>query len=138
MDCITLGELTIDYCFTELMVADFYTKPLQGKLFKAIQNRILNLPDDPCVDAATQRFLKCEPESAHVPKQDTSVQECVGESGNKKDKIKSRVDNTRLTEHVSTTVAWESTIKPFPATYFMWRHFASHFNRMATTDVAHN
>eukprot|EP00957_Ditylum_brightwellii_P125664 9578685-Ditylum_brightwellii.AAC.1 len=117
-DRIGSGELTINYCLTELMVADFYTKPLQGKLDTA--------------------FLKYQKDSAPAPKQDTGAQECVGQSGNKKGKIKSQEDDTRLTEHVSTTVAWNSTAHHFPATYFIWRHLASHFNRMATTGVAHN
>eukprot|EP00957_Ditylum_brightwellii_P085047 6466742-Ditylum_brightwellii.AAC.1 len=38
---IASGELTIDYCPTKLMVADFYTKPLRGKLFRIFCNRIL-------------------------------------------------------------------------------------------------
>eukprot|EP00957_Ditylum_brightwellii_P161299 12281539-Ditylum_brightwellii.AAC.1 len=40
-DRIVARELTIDYCPTKLMVADFYTKPLQGKLFRIFRNRIL-------------------------------------------------------------------------------------------------
>eukprot|EP00957_Ditylum_brightwellii_P062922 4774542-Ditylum_brightwellii.AAC.1 len=44
---IASGELTVKYCLTELMVADFYTKPLQGKLFRVFRNRILNLENDP-------------------------------------------------------------------------------------------
>eukprot|EP00957_Ditylum_brightwellii_P143909 10966061-Ditylum_brightwellii.AAC.1 len=34
MDKIASGELTVQYCLTKLMVANFYTKPLQGKLFR--------------------------------------------------------------------------------------------------------
>ena len=30
-------ELCIEYCPTERMVADFYTKPLQGNLFKRLK-----------------------------------------------------------------------------------------------------
>eukprot|EP00957_Ditylum_brightwellii_P058110 4406640-Ditylum_brightwellii.AAC.1 len=81
------------------MVADFYTKPFQGKLFRAFRNRILNLPDDPFVEAVTQRILKCQKDSTPAPKQDTGAQECVGQSGNKKGKIKSQEDNARLMEH---------------------------------------
>ena len=53
MDRIAAGELTVNYCPTEMMVADFYIKPLQGKMFRVFRNRILNLPDDPCLDAVT-------------------------------------------------------------------------------------
>jgi len=51
--------VVVNYCPTEMMVADFYIKPLQGKMFRVFRNRILNLPDDPCLDAATQHFLEC-------------------------------------------------------------------------------
>ena len=43
-DCIRNGELRVAYCPTEEMVADFYTKPLQGRLFRKLQNIILGLP----------------------------------------------------------------------------------------------
>ena len=32
-DRISKGDLSVDYCPTEEMIADFFTKPLQGKLF---------------------------------------------------------------------------------------------------------
>jgi len=32
-DRVDKGEFTIDYCSTECMLADFFTKPLQGALF---------------------------------------------------------------------------------------------------------
>ena len=32
-DCINKGDLQVEYCPTEDMVADFFTKPLQGKLY---------------------------------------------------------------------------------------------------------
>ena len=46
IDRIKANELRIKYCPTEMMVADFYTKPLQGKLFRLFRAIILNL-DDP-------------------------------------------------------------------------------------------
>jgi hypothetical protein len=35
--------ITITHCVSEEMVADFFTKPLQGKRFKIIRDVILNL-----------------------------------------------------------------------------------------------
>ena len=35
--------MKVEYCPTEIMVADFYTKPLQGKLFRLFQNMILDI-----------------------------------------------------------------------------------------------
>ena len=33
-DKVDSGDVQIEHCGTEAMVGDFYTKPLQGKLFK--------------------------------------------------------------------------------------------------------
>ena len=44
-DCIKKGELKIDYCPTDDMVADFFTKPLQGKKFLQFRKIILNLKE---------------------------------------------------------------------------------------------
>ena len=42
-DAIKRGMARIDYCPTELMHADFFTKPLQGQLFRAHRAMILGL-----------------------------------------------------------------------------------------------
>ena len=39
-------ELKILYCHTKEMIADFYTKPLQGVVFKEHRNSILGINDD--------------------------------------------------------------------------------------------
>ena len=44
-DRIAQGELRVEYCPTGDMVADFFTKPLQGSLFKKFRALILNLPE---------------------------------------------------------------------------------------------
>ena len=40
-DQINKGEVTVDYCPTYQMLADFFTKPLQGKLFGAYRDVIM-------------------------------------------------------------------------------------------------
>ena len=45
-DQISRGELRVLYCPTGEMVADFFTKPLQGALFWCMRNAILNIPDE--------------------------------------------------------------------------------------------
>ena len=42
-DQVKNGNVVIEYCPTENMVADFYTKPLQGKLFYKFRDQILGL-----------------------------------------------------------------------------------------------
>jgi len=43
-DCIKRGEVKVTYCPTENMLADFFTKPLQGAAFRRMRSQILNRP----------------------------------------------------------------------------------------------
>jgi len=43
-DQIKKGHVKVAFCPTQDMVADFFTKPLQGSLFVRMRERILNLP----------------------------------------------------------------------------------------------
>jgi len=43
-DKIKKGHVKVAFCPTQDMVADFFTKPLQGNLFVRMRKRILNLP----------------------------------------------------------------------------------------------
>ena len=40
-DRVDKGELSIEYCPTHLMIADYFTKPLQGKIFRAMRKVIM-------------------------------------------------------------------------------------------------
>ena len=40
-DRIKKGEVEVKYCPTEYMLADFFTKPLQGNVFKVFQEVIM-------------------------------------------------------------------------------------------------
>ena len=44
-DCIERKELEIEFCGTDDMWADFFTKPLQGKKFQEFRKIIMNLED---------------------------------------------------------------------------------------------
>jgi hypothetical protein len=44
-DRINAGELSVEWCPTGEMTADFFTKPLQGHLFIKFRKTIMNLPD---------------------------------------------------------------------------------------------
>ena len=46
MDHIKCKNIRLDYCPTEAMVSDFYTKPLQGSQFRKFRDFILNLDND--------------------------------------------------------------------------------------------
>jgi hypothetical protein len=43
-DRISGKELRLEYCPTKQMVADFFTKPLQGQLFYNLRAEVMNLP----------------------------------------------------------------------------------------------
>ena len=40
-DRVDKGEISVEYCPTHLMIADFFTKPLTGKLFHRFRNIIM-------------------------------------------------------------------------------------------------
>ena len=81
-DRIAVDELRVEYYPTEMMIADFYTKPLQGKLFRLFRNLILNVNDKEmekllqAESVAEQKDIDGDmrPASVSVP------QECVEEN----------------------------------------------------------
>jgi hypothetical protein len=63
------GEVRIDYCPTgEMLVADFFTKPLKGSLFRKLRGIILNSPDHPQIVgmATLQECVENRPSYADV------------------------------------------------------------------------
>jgi len=44
-DKIKKGKVKVAFCPTMNMLADFFTKPLQGSTFKRMQSIILNMPN---------------------------------------------------------------------------------------------
>jgi hypothetical protein len=82
-DRIKRGELRIEYCPTGDMVADFFTKPLQGSLFRKLRGIILNIPNRPSgADASTS-------------------QECVGKAASYADVVRGTHKNS---SHVADVV----------------------------------
>ncbi len=43
-DLIDRGLITIEHCISEEMIADFFTKPMQGARFQIFRDLILNIP----------------------------------------------------------------------------------------------
>jgi hypothetical protein len=58
-DRIRNGELQVEYCPTNDMVADFFTKPLQGSVFKKLRAIVMNLPDDVPLPMTTSGPQEC-------------------------------------------------------------------------------
>ena len=56
-DTIKNERIDIQHCPTERMIADFYTKPLQGKLFRFMRDILMGLapmPTEECVKLSTE------------------------------------------------------------------------------------
>ena len=50
-DKIKRGDIMVEYCPTKEMIADFFTKPLQGSLFRYFRNMIMGVSDS--------EYIKC-------------------------------------------------------------------------------
>ena len=46
-DKIAKGEIQLKHCGSSDMIADYFTKPLQGSLFKKFQDLVLNVSAGP-------------------------------------------------------------------------------------------
>ena len=73
-DQIKQGWLTVKYCTTKEMVADIFTKPLNGILFRQLRAKIMNCP------------VNLEPAKATLASHDDELQECVGREGTQRDR----------------------------------------------------
>ena len=51
-DRVASGEVKIEYCPTDSMMADFFTKPLQGALLKKMRDQIMN--SNPLIDYGSE------------------------------------------------------------------------------------
>ena len=75
--------MKVEYFPTEMMMADFYTKPLLGKLFRLFRNLILNLREDDIRNITlSEKLTQMETntkDADHVIAV-KSAQECVGEN----------------------------------------------------------
>ena len=64
-DRIKQKEVRVDYCPTEDMIADFFTKPLQGAKFTSFRDFILNISPDDEITLCNVGMLSLAPYSAH-------------------------------------------------------------------------
>jgi hypothetical protein len=56
-DQIAADEVKVAYCPTGDMLADFFTKPLQGSIFQKFRNQILNIQGDPVSKSQDHRSV---------------------------------------------------------------------------------
>lgn len=96
--------ISLVHCPTEEMVADFFTKPLQGSLFRRLRNRIMNLaPDSPYYSREQRSVLSGRLDS------DTdkgTTKECsTSDTGNGRDALTDCDMSAEQAEHCHTFVA---------------------------------
>jgi hypothetical protein len=87
------GEITLKRCPATEMLADHFTKPLQGTMFQKIRADILGVPIDMC-DADVGWYRPCEINERELSKACPSPQECVG----------THEDRTHTLGKITTTV----------------------------------
>jgi KUP system potassium uptake protein len=75
-DRIQQKQMRVEYCPTEEMIADFFTKPLQGSLFRKFRTFLLNT-------RSVQSFPANDTEGMTA-----ETQECVGTSSSSDDDVK--------------------------------------------------
>ena len=98
-DNVKRGRMRIEHCPTGDMVADFFTKPLQGAAFKKMLKSIMNISDDLIV---------------------SSPQECVGDEKNAHpttEEIQPASDHASQDETVGLGARGSRMAKDLPKSY---------------------
>ena len=89
-DRIASGEVKLEYCPTETMLADAFTKPLQGSAFIQFRDSIMNGSSHKSNDIQTRSVLRIPHDKVREPHAEcTNKAEKVSPSG--KNKLKSGV-----------------------------------------------
>jgi hypothetical protein len=92
-DRIKRGDLRVEYCNTDDMIGDFFTKPVQGSKFRKFQTIVLNLPSkDKSIN------------------QSTATQECVGKPSYADVVCNGRSDDPMMHAAVPVTGLTKSTM----------------------------
>jgi len=81
-DYYEYGEINLQYCPTDVMWADFPTKPLQGQKFRDMRAFLQNCPQDYDDDFELQTDQLARRSMNQQVKTVASLQECVGEQTN--------------------------------------------------------
>jgi hypothetical protein len=75
-DCVAKGQINVEYCPTESMLADVFTKPLQGSAFRKFRDAVLNIqslssdPFDNTIDGSQECVGDCDDDSLTAVRKD--------------------------------------------------------------------
>ena len=85
------GEMNIGYCPTECMLADFFTKPLQGALFEKFRNVILGHAHistlNPTFKERVENMIEMTDENNHKEKINGGIKRDLGKTKTKEKKV---------------------------------------------------
>ena len=62
-DHVDSGDISVEYCSTDEMIGDFFTKPLQGTKFKQMRDQIMNIAPNDKYHSAHRSVLNMSEES---------------------------------------------------------------------------
>jgi Reverse transcriptase (RNA-dependent DNA polymerase) len=107
-DRISSGDISVRHCPTLQMLADFFTKPLQGNLFRKFRDVILGINHIDTL-SSTPRSQPEERVEIRPGKRDADSASNATDSMKRSDSGMKKVDT-------STTVSWVDIVKRTPAT----------------------
>ena len=82
-DRIQSNDMWAEYCPTDMVIADFYTKALQGKLFRLFRTPLLNLSDSESENTQAAAELDVKQRLTKENSDVSPSKECVEELGTK-------------------------------------------------------
>jgi hypothetical protein len=75
-DRVNAGDITIQHCPTTEMLADYFTKPLQGTLFRRMRDNIMNIVPGSKYYSGQRSVLEIE---LNTSKNDNDASICIGD-----------------------------------------------------------
>jgi hypothetical protein len=99
-DQVDAGKIKIEYCATDEMLADYFTKPVQGKKFKMFRDQIMNIDLNSKYHSSHRSVLDCE----DVEEEDTGSEV--------EDTYTGQMDSTELNvENIGSTQVKECVVE---------------------------
>lgn len=108
-DQIKKGHVKVAFCPTQDMIADFFTKPLQGSLFMRMREKILNLPASEVANVHRSVLKECTKADERNPRTKNTIN--AGESKNDQKETKQiRLGKNKTEENKNKS--YDKTLRP--------------------------
>ena len=109
-DRANCGEIKLKHCSTTEMLGDFFTKPLQGRLFTKFHDRILNIQTDPTIVPREDHRSVLGPDHSHTTgqsqgqSQTTQTHDQTNGPTSAKKRMEQRTKQSTTTQNVHTVM----------------------------------